>query len=260
MVSSSSSSTGASAIIPGGTSSSSSITAGGANSAMTPISVVLPSLSPIPTGGISPQASLLQYSRNIGSCSPIGVDQIINKQSPAAAPVVPTAIPVSNQPVTSTTAALEAKTAPIDIDSSQNITMYTSPVYKDIGKSQVTVQISRANMINQSPASRSYSSLFDSTLDHHQESTRPTSHVMTNGKRMTNHHHASLQSNQVGGRTKYEFKQEYSTAIQLEATTASTPYTSFSDISWTSCHPEPLAVSRWLRINSSRKQYNFNIH
>ncbi|OXU20994.1 hypothetical protein TSAR_015497 [Trichomalopsis sarcophagae] len=208
---------------------------------MAPHSVALPSLSPIQTDGMSPQASILQYSRTVSS--PIAsVEQIIGKQSPASAPVVPTVLPVSNQPASSTTMGLEAKPVSMDIDTSQNITMYTSPVYKDSGKPQVTVQISRSNaMPSQSTGGRVYSSLFDSSLHHHNstEVSRTTSYMMTNGKRISNHL-ATMQS-QIG-RAKHEFPQEYSTAIQLEATTTATPYTSFNDISWSTCHPEPLAA------------------
>lgn len=230
--------------------------------AMAPISVVLPSLSPIQTGGsMSPQTPLLQFSRN----SPISVDQMINKQSPASVPVTPSALPVNNQPTSSNTIALEAKTAPMDIDSSQNITMYTSsPLYKDGSKSQVTVQISRTNTVNQIPASRNYGNIFDPiTLDHSTTDidARTASHVMSNGKRL-NYHHSTTQNTQQVGRIRHDYStQDYSTALHLEATTAAaTPFTTFDDISWSTCHPEPLAVNRWLRISSSRKQYNFNIH
>lgn len=239
----------------------SAVTNSSNNPAVAPGSTVLPSLSPIPTGSMSPQTPLLQFTRN----SPIGVDQIINKQSPSSVAVTPTVLPINNQPSSSTTMALEAKTAPMDIDSSQNITMYTSsPLYKDSSKSQVTVQISRTNIVNQIPASRSYSNIFDSmAMDHAtvDAAGRASSHVMTNGKRLNNHH-LGMQNVQQAARVRPDYStQDYSTALQLEATTAvATPFTTFDDISWSTCHPEPLAVSRWLRITSSRKQYNFNIH
>ncbi|XP_058808775.1 ataxin-7-like protein 1 isoform X2 [Phymastichus coffea] len=184
-------------------------------SVMAPMSMVLPSLSPIQTDGLSPQGSMLQFSsRNVSnnSNSPMSADQA------ASTPVVPT-----NQQQHPN----EAKTAPpMDMDtSSQGITMYTLPA----SKSQVTVQISRSSQRNNVVANN-YSSLFEQN-EHH---------VMTNGKRAKIRH------------------EEYSPNIQLVETV--TPYTNFDDISWSNCHPEPLAVSRWLRINSSRKQYNFNIH
>lgn len=229
------------------------------NPKMTPISMVHPSLSPIPTGSMSPQTPILQFTRN----SPVGVDQTINKHSPASVPVTPTVLPLNNQP-TPSTMALEAKTAPMDIESGQNIKMYTSsPLYKDSSKSQVTVQISRTNVVNQMPTSRNYNNLFDSIImdQSTSDAARTASHVITNGKRLS-HHQASIHSTQQVDRIRNDYSTpDYSTALQLEATTsAATPFTTFDDISWSSCHPEPLAVNRWLRITSNRKQYNFNIH
>ncbi|KAK2585198.1 hypothetical protein KPH14_009905 [Odynerus spinipes] len=84
-----------------------------------------------------------------------------------------------------------------------------------------------------------------------------------NGKRFNHGTRTSplAVTKQATKRSKQEHhRQDYSTAVQLEATTTSTPYPNFGDITWSNCHPEPLAVSRWLRITSSRKQYNFNIH
>ncbi|KAJ8682574.1 hypothetical protein QAD02_018366 [Eretmocerus hayati] len=212
----------ASALTPGGTSN----VPVGSDSAMAPISVVLPSLSPIPTDGMSPQTPTLQFSRSVN----------------------PSTLPM---------ATLEAKTAPMEMDN--GITMYTSsPV--STGKSQVSLQIPRGGMMNQSMSNCSFTSLFDQSIEgHHSESARTVGHVMVNGKRLTGYGQLSA-GLQNDIKPKLEYPQEYSSAIQLEAMTTSAPFTDFNDISWSNCHPEPLAVGRWLRINSSRKQYNFNIH
>ncbi|XP_012280517.1 protein PRRC2C isoform X2 [Orussus abietinus] len=214
--------------------------ASASSSLMAPISVVLPSLSPIPTNSEEAQVATL-----IPAAASPGV------------PVVPTPVPAS-QPVAT---ALEGET-PADVEA-EPIALYSpASLYKE-NKSQVVAQIPRANHVAQSPTARTYQAqasmpslgMFDPVdqLDH-------ANSQLANGKRINNSHigHASP----VGRpkRSKHEFQQEFPTAIQVEATTTSTPYSHFGDISWSNCHPEPLAVSRWLRITSSRKQYNFNIH
>ncbi|XP_023246695.1 ataxin-7-like [Copidosoma floridanum] len=259
------------------------------SAAMAPISVVLPSLSPIQSsmGGLSPSqaASLMQYNRT--SSPTLNLEQmIVKQQSPVSISVVPCSgsLLISNQSTPVGNVVLEAKPAPMDIDqpaSSQNFgnsSMYMSPVhqYKDTIVNKVNMHSS------QSPSSRSssFSSLFDTSatslldqqhynsLDTSMRSNHFAASILTNGKqqRLSNNHmgfqiNTSSSPSLVRG-IKSEYTQDYSTAIQLEATAASTPYaaTSFEDITWSSHHPEPLAVSKWLRITSSRKQYNFNIH
>lgn len=196
------------------------------------MSLVLPSVSPV--SNITSASSILQYNKN---SSPLTVEQLMSIKHSPAAPVVPSVLPV-NQAIVSTS-VLEGKT-PIDIDAG-SITMF-SPVYDS--KSQVAVQISRANMISHC---QTQPTIVNLNLFNAVDSTDMRNNLMSNGKR------GNIER-QSGNRIKNE------NLIQVEATTASAAFTNFNEISWSSCHPEPLAVNRWLRITSNRKQYNFNIH
>ena len=207
---------------------------------MTPISVVLPSLSPRPASNEESSVAMLIPVTN-STTIPVGTTSV-----PATQPTIPM--------------ALETK-AQIDIDSA-NAPIY-SPVaiFKD--KSQLVVQLPRAKNSIQPSVSRNYQTqasmpilnIFDQTdhIDMHNKQ-------IANGKDIHSHVSHTSPINRQLKRSKNDFSPEFSTAIQVEATTTSTPYPHFEDISWSNCHPEPLAVSRWLRITSSRKQYNFNIH
>ncbi|XP_015602488.1 ataxin-7-like protein 1 isoform X1 [Cephus cinctus] len=213
------------------------VAASSASSITTPISVVLPSLSPIPGSAEgSPVATLI----------PAAVSPVI--------PVVAAPLP-TKQPVITT--VLEGET-PIEIDP-ETMNIYSPvSVYKD-AKSQIVVQLPRgANSLQSPSATRSFqASSMPSLAIFDSDQLEQTAGQLSNGKRIQNHSSPHRQSK----RNKHDYQQEYSTtAIQVEATTTSTPYPHFSDISWSNCHPEPLAVTRWLRITSSRKQYNFNIH
>ncbi|XP_015513515.1 ataxin-7-like protein 1 isoform X1 [Neodiprion pinetum] len=217
-----------------------------------PISVLLPSLSPATAKNGEPSIATLVPA----TCT----------VSPAPS-IVPASLPTA-QPLISN--ILEAET-PVELDS-ESITIY-SPIsgYKDSGKSQIIVQIPPSTISNalHSPISKSYTaqasmpclSIFENSVPTATAATSSASvsaNQIINGKR--NNSHMSGSTTRALKRSKHDFSQEYSTAIQVEATTTSTPYPHFGDISWSNCHPEPLAVSRWLRITSNRKQYNFNIH
>ncbi|XP_012264608.2 uncharacterized protein LOC105690980 [Athalia rosae] len=229
--------------------------AGCSSSITTPISVLLPSLSPLPLKkpGDSPIATLIPAAT----------------VSPAPSSV-PASLPTS-QPLISS--VLEAET-PNEVES-EVLTIY-SPMsgYKEsAGKSQMIVQLPQTKNAHHSPganAAKSYGghasmpclSMFEGSvplqLPAGQSGTLTSQ--MTNGKRPVGPHNHLSPGNRPPKRSKHDFQPEYSTAIQVAATTTSTPYPHFGEISWSNCHPEPLAVSRWLRITSTRKQYNFNIH
>ncbi|XP_011348191.1 ataxin-7 isoform X2 [Ooceraea biroi] len=227
-------------------------------SMMTPISVMLPSLSPLP--GVNSEES------------PVAT-LIPNTTTTSAMPVVPAPLPAACvQPPTVVATVLEGET-PVDIDA-EAMSMY-SPVYsaaKD-AKSQLVMQMQpRSNSHSQSSvASRNYqqiqASMPNLSLFEPMEQLEQQHASQINGKRLN---HASPVSSRQHKRYKSQHmdlsscqpSQDFSTSasIQVEATTTSSPYPHFGDISWSNCHPEPLAVTRWLRISSSRKQYNFNIH
>ena len=226
------------------------------SSMMAPISVMLPSLSPLP-GTNSEESS--------------GIATLIpSTTTTPTMPVVPAPLPTTCiQPPTVVTTVLEGET-PVDIDA-ETISMY-SPVYttKD-AKSQLLMQIqSRSNShSSQSPLSvRNYQQMQVSmpslNLFEPVEQLEQQHASQINGKRLN--HASSVSRQQKRHKSQHEqlcqSSQDFptSTSIQVEATTTSSPYPHFGDISWSNCHPEPLAVSRWLRISSSRKQYNFNIH
>ncbi|XP_076760309.1 uncharacterized protein LOC143428918 isoform X1 [Xylocopa sonorina] len=213
------------------------------SSMIAPISVVLPSLSPLPANNEESSSS---------------VATLIPSTASPAIPVPATLPATCTQPSLVTT-VLEAET-PIDIDPEAAMTIY-SPVYKD--KSKLIVQLPRSNNIVHSPISSMPSLIFEPIEQLEQLEQLEQQHAtQINGKRL-NHAttHPSPVTQRQSKRTKHDYhQQDLSTAIQVEATTTSSPYPHFGDISWSNCHPEPLAVSRWLRISSSRKQYNFNIH
>ncbi|KZC04312.1 Ataxin-7 [Dufourea novaeangliae] len=219
------------------------------SSMMAPISVVLPSLSPLPA------------TNNDEST----VATLIPSTASPVIPVVPATLPATCTQPSLVTTVMEAET-PVDIDTETAMTIY-SPVYKD--KSQLVMQLPRSNNIAHSPISRSYqvqasmpSLIFEpmEQLEQLEQLEQQQHPPQINGKRLNHSTHPSPVSQRQPKRTKHDYQQDLSTAIQVEATTASSPYPHFGDISWSNCHPEPLAVSRWLRISSSRKQYNFNIH
>ncbi|KAF7380750.1 hypothetical protein HZH66_014126 [Vespula vulgaris] len=191
--------------------------------------------------------------------------------------VTPTPSTTPNATMTSTTtpphntsaitASLVDAENSLDVDPDDPIGSIYSAAFKD----DKTLSSLRSNNLLLSPLSRSSyhrqlqqassiptMNLFESVDQLEQRNTAPI-----NGKRL---HHANHTSPLLGPRPSkrskqdYQHGQDYSTSIQLEATTTSTPYPNFGDITWSNCHPEPLAVTRWLRITSSRKQYNFNIH
>ena len=208
---------------------------------MAPISVVLPSLSPLPANNEESMPS---------------VATLIPSTASPAIPV-PATLPATCAQPSLVTTVLEAET-PMDIDPEAAMTIY-SPVYKD--KSKLLVELPRSNNIAHSPISSMPSLLFESMDQLEQLEQQHATQI--NGKRLN---HAAARSSPVTQRqpkrTKHDYHQQdlSTTAIQVEATTTSSPYPHFGDVSWSNCHPEPLAVSRWLRISSSRKQYNFNIH
>ncbi|KAK9303579.1 hypothetical protein QLX08_004797 [Tetragonisca angustula] len=211
------------------------------SSMMAPISVVLPSLSPLPANNEESMPS---------------VATLIPSTASPAIPV-PATLPATCAQPSLVTTVLEAET-PMDIDPEAAMTIY-SPVYKD--KSKLLVELPRSNNIAHSPISSMPSLLFESMDQLEQLEQQHATQI--NGKRLN---HAAARSSPVTQRqpkrTKHDYHQQdlSTTAIQVEATTTSSPYPHFGDVSWSNCHPEPLAVSRWLRISSSRKQYNFNIH
>ncbi|XP_025158589.1 ataxin-7-like protein 1 isoform X2 [Harpegnathos saltator] len=224
------------------------------SSMMAPISVMLPSLSPLP-----------------GNSEESPVATLIPSTTTAAMPVVPAPLPATCvQPPAVVATVLEGET-PMDIDTETiSATMY-SPVYAKETKSQLVMQaMSRPNSHSQSPvqSARSYqmqASLSSLNLFEPVEQLEQQHASQINGKRL-NHASPVIMSSRQQKRHKshdYQSSQDFTTtttSIQVEATTTSSPYSHFGDISWSNCHPEPLAVSRWLRISSSRKQYNFNIH
>ncbi|XP_029165792.1 ataxin-7-like isoform X2 [Nylanderia fulva] len=244
------------------------------SSMMGPISVMLPSLSPLPgaSNEDSPAVATLIPS---------------TATTPAAMPVIssmPLPTTCVQPPTVVATVSLEGET-PVDIDA-ESMSIY-SPVYtattKDHAKSQLVMQIqsSRPNSHSQSqsPVSvRSYqhqiqASMPSLNLFEPVEQLEQQHPSQINGKRLNHANQMSSRQQKRHGKSHQSFEQslscsqsqsqDYSTSasIQFEATTtASSPYPHFGDISWSNCHPEPLAVSRWLRISSSRKQYNFNIH
>lgn len=215
---------------------------------MAPISVMLPSLSPLPGNSEeSPVATLIPSTTTA-----------------AAIPVVP-APATCVQPPAVVATVLEGET-PVDIDAEAISASMYSPVYAKDAKSQLVMQaMSRPNSHSQSPvqSARSYQmqasmpSLFEPVEQLEQQHAS-----QINGKRLN--HASPVSSRQQKRHKSHDYQpsaQDFTaTSIQVEATTTSSPYSHFGDISWSSCHPEPLAVSRWLRISSSRKQYNFNIH
>ncbi|XP_043253095.1 ataxin-7-like protein 1 isoform X2 [Colletes gigas] len=224
------------------------------SSMMAPISVVLPSLSPLPAASNDDDES--------------SVATLVPSTASPAIPVVPASLPAACAQPPLATGVLEAET-PVDIDPEAAMTIY-SPVYKD--KPQLVMQLPRSNNIAHSPVSRSYqvqasmpSLIFEPIEQLEQLEQLEQQHApQINGKRLnhatTHAAHPSPVSQRQPKRTKHDYQQDLTTAIQVEATTTSSPYPHFGDIAWSNCHPEPLAVSRWLRISSSRKQYNFNIH
>lgn len=233
------------------------------SSMMAPISVMLPSLSPLPVGNNeeSPVATLIP-----STAMPTVV--------PAPPPLPATCV----QPPAVVATVLEGET-PVDIDAEAiSASMYSSPVYAKDAKSQLVMQaMSRPNSHMQSPvqqSARSYqmqtsmpslAGLYEPVVE--QLEQQHASQI--NGKRLNHVASPVLVSSRQQKRHKaHDYVQSSApqdftattTSIQVEATTTSSPYPHFGDISWSNCHPEPLAVSRWLRISSSRKQYNFNIH
>ncbi|XP_053973552.1 mucin-2-like isoform X1 [Hylaeus volcanicus] len=216
------------------------------NSMMAPISVVLPSLSPLPATNNDEETS--------------SVATLVPSTGSPAIPVVPATLPAACAQPPLPTNVLEAET-PVDIDPEAAMTIY-SPVYKD--KSQLVVQLPRTNNIAHSPVSRSYqvqasmpSLIFEpmEQLEQIEQLDQPHPPPQINGKRLNHVTHAMLASpvsQRQPKRTKHDYQQDLTTAIQVEATTTSSPYPHFGDIAWSNCHPEPLAVSRWLRISSSR--------
>ncbi|XP_011254701.1 ataxin-7 isoform X2 [Camponotus floridanus] len=229
-------------------------------SMMGPISVMLPSLSPLP--GINNEGSP-------------GVATLIpSTTTPTAMPIISMPLPTTCvQPPTMVTTVLEGET-PVDIDT-ETMSLY-SPIYtatKDV-KSQLMMQIqSRPNSHSlQSPVSiRNYQQIQASmpslNLFKPVEQLEQQHASQINGKRLNHANPMSSRQQKRHGKSHHEqlscqSSQDYSTSasIQVEATTTPSPYPHFGDISWSNCHPEPLAVSRWLRLSSSRKQYNFNIH
>ncbi|XP_063981585.1 ataxin-7-like protein 1 isoform X2 [Diachasmimorpha longicaudata] len=207
---------------------------------MAPISVVLPSLSPIAASNDTPPVATL---------IPVNASSL---------PAIETPLPPPNAQLPNT--VLEGETLS-DVNT-ESMTLYSPlAMFKDT-KSQIIMQIPRSNSLMQSPMSRNYqgqasmpSLVFEDQMDNPKQQ-------LANGKRLNNH---IATSSPIAGRAAKKSKQDfqtdnYSSAIQVETTTTSTAYPHFSDIAWSNCHPEPLAVSRWLRITSTRKQYNFNIH
>lgn len=205
---------------------------------MTPISVVLPTLSPITTNDGTHVAALIPAVMS------------------TTVPVTPALLPTPQPHLPST--VLEGET-PGDVGTT-GMTIYSPvSVFKD-SKTQIAMQLPRSNALIQSPVSRSFqaqASMPSLMFEEHMELPKQQ---LANGKRLNNHTILLSPIGRPMKRSKHDFQSEFSGALQVEATTTSTPYPHLSDIAWSNCHPEPLAVSRWLRITSSRKQYNFNIH
>ncbi|KAK0162179.1 hypothetical protein PV327_008536 [Microctonus hyperodae] len=205
---------------------------------MTPISVMLPSLSPIATNNLGHVATLLPVT------------------TATSLPMISASLPPPQAQLPNT--VLEGEVSD-DVDT-EGMTLY-SPVsiFKDT-KSQMIMQLPRTNNIR-SPVLRNYQQVHASmpslVFDEQMELSKQQ---LANGKRINNHTVLLSPISRPTKRSKHEFSSEYPGSIQVEATATSTPYPHFADIAWSNCHPEPLAVSRWLRITSSRKQYNFNIH
>lgn len=208
---------------------------------------MLPSLSPLP-----------------GNSEESPVATLIPSTTTPAMPVVPAPLPATCvQPPAVVATVLEGET-PVDIDPEAISTTMYSPVYTKDTKSQLVMQtMSRPNSHLQSPvqSARSYqiqASMPSLSLFEPVEQLEQQHASQINGKRLN--HVSPVSSRQ---QKRHKSSQDFTTtttSIQVEATTTSSPYPHFGDISWSNCHPEPLAVSRWLRISSSRKQYNFNIH
>ncbi|XP_015173637.1 PREDICTED: ataxin-7-like protein 1 [Polistes dominula] len=316
-----------SSLVEGSASTSSSQTAAAQPSSstssmmMAPISVVLPSLSPlpanteessvatlIPTASPVPSApppttttssgstsTLQTTSLNSIIVSPMAVvsNDIPSPNSTATPTTVST--PITNSVTTLATTPITAITNPttpspsstiistslkadntFDVDLDDSIDSIYSTTFKD----DKTASLRSSNNLLLSPLSRSSYRQFQQAssmsslnlfepID--QLEQRHNAGGPINGKRFN---HGGNRSSPLGHtttntttttkppnkRNKQDYhRQDYSTSIQLEATTTSTPYPNFGDITWSNCHPEPLAVSRWLRITSSRKHYNFNI-
>ncbi|KAI4478638.1 hypothetical protein M0804_011666 [Polistes exclamans] len=292
---------------------------------MAPISVILPSLSPLPANTEeSSVATLIPTASSVPSAAPppatttssasslvlstTSLNSII--VSPMA--VVSNDIPSPNSTATPTTAStlitnsvttlattsIAATTTPttppltsttistsLEVDNSLDVDPDVdsiASIYSAAFKDDKTLSLRSSNNLLLSPLSRSSYhrqlqqgssmpslNLFE-PIDQLEQRNNAAGPI--NGKRF---HHVGNRSSPLGlttttttsttrppnKRNKQDYhRQDYSTSIQLEATTTSTPYPNFGDITWSNCHPEPLAVSRWLRITSSRKQYNFNIH
>lgn len=207
---------------------------------MTPLSVILPSLSPKPANNEDSSVSMLipvihSPKVTVGTAPLLGIQQIVS-------------------------VALDTET-PVDIDPTSAPEYSPVSVFND--KSQLLVQLPRTSSLIQSSVSMSYQTQASMPILNIFESTDRIdlqSNQIINGKNVHNNTSFTSPISRQMKRNKHDFAQEFSTTIQVEATTTSTPYPHFDDISWSNCHPEPLAVSRWLRITSSRKQYNFNIH
>lgn len=220
-------------------------------SMMAPISVLLPSLSPIRTNDVVGQVATLIPATTMSSSTAVTTPLPIHGQLPAT--------------------VLEGETLS-DIDNNDSMTLY-SPVslFKDTKTSQIVMQLPRTNShLQSSTVARNYqthSSSMPSII--YDEQIDSPKNQLVNGKRLNNH---TVLLSPIGRtkRIKHEFNNDYTNSIQIDTTTNSssttttttstTNYPHYGDISWSNCHPEPLAVNRWLRITSTRKQYNFNIH
>lgn len=212
---------------------------GTAGDMSTSISVVLPHLSP--------RSSITEESP---------VAMLIPVTNSSAIQVGTSSLPV-RQPIV--TMAHETNTS-MDINS-VNSSIY-SPVSMFKDNSHLVLQLPRSSETIQPTISRNYQTQTSMSV---LNIFNPTEHIdfqrnQINGMSAYNEEGQINPLTRQVKRSKHDYCPEFSTAIQVEATTTSTPYPHFEDISWSNCHPEPLAVSRWLRITSSRKQYNFNIH
>ncbi|XP_014236208.1 ataxin-7-like protein 1 isoform X1 [Trichogramma pretiosum] len=95
----------------------------------------------------------------------------------------------------------------------------------------------------------------DGEVLYEQESSKK---IITNGGRKLSLHHPYHQNRIV--RLKHDMS-EFSQLKCLEVATSpivTTNITNFENVTWQKQHPQPMAVSRWLKISS--KKYNFNIH
>lgn len=205
----------------------------------TSISVVLPSLSP--------RSSMTEESP-VAMLLPVSSSSTIQMGTP----LMPVRPPIVSM-------ALETN-APMEIDSVNSSIYSPISMYKD--NSHLVLQLPRSSNSTQQSVSRNYQTQTSVSV---LNIFNPTEHLdfqrsQINGKNDYNEDNQNNSISRQVKRSKHDYCPEFSTAIQLEATTTSSPYPHFEDISWSNCHPEPLAVSRWLRITSSRKQYNFNIH